>query len=225
MATVKQQRRSRPEGWVAGLNARIRSADLPYTVRLYGVSEELFDELVDEDTRAELLDGVMIVHSPASPRHDDLTGFLRPLLRIYAARKKRGRVFGPESLIHLATCRKVCPNAFFLREEKVPRPLPEDQFEGAPDLVVEVLSRYNRKEDVEEKRPAYHEAGAGEIWLVDPRDRRITVDRRRKDRYITRTYSSGRVPSAVLKGFWLEMSWLWSDPMPDILECLQEIQK
>jgi hypothetical protein len=44
----------------------IRSLDLPYMIQVYDVTEEMFDELVDEDTKAELIDGVMIVHSPAS---------------------------------------------------------------------------------------------------------------------------------------------------------------
>ena len=50
----------------------IRSIDLPYMIQVYDVTEEMFDELVDEDTKAELIDGVMIVHSPASMEHDDL---------------------------------------------------------------------------------------------------------------------------------------------------------
>ena len=46
----------------------LRTVDLPYMLRLYGVTDEKFDELTDEDTKAELFDGVMIVHSPASIR-------------------------------------------------------------------------------------------------------------------------------------------------------------
>jgi len=55
----------------------LKTVDVPYTIRLYGITEEMFDELVDEDTKAELLDGVMVVHSPATIEHDDVGGFLR----------------------------------------------------------------------------------------------------------------------------------------------------
>jgi len=44
----------------------------------------MFDEMVDEDTRAELLDGVMMVHSPATVQHDHVSGFLRALMSFYA---------------------------------------------------------------------------------------------------------------------------------------------
>jgi Uma2 family endonuclease len=225
MKTAARRTRGRPGGWLAKLGPKILKVDLPYTIEFHGVTEEVFDELVDENTDAELLDGVMIVHSPASPRHDDLTGFLRPLLRGFALKKKLGRVFGGDSLVHLATCRKVAPDAFFFRRERVPEPLPEQQFEGVPDLVLEALSRFNRREDLGKKRPAYQEAGVAEIWLVDPLAHRVMIDTRHKNRYATRSYANGRVPSGVLPGFWVETSWLWADPTPDVGECLDEILK
>ena len=48
------------------------------------VAGTMFDEMVDEDTRAELLDGVMMVHSPATVQHDHVSGFLRALMSFYA---------------------------------------------------------------------------------------------------------------------------------------------
>ena len=53
-------------------------------IQVYDVTEEMFDELVDEDTKAELIDGVMIVHSPASMEHDDIGGFMRGLMSFYS---------------------------------------------------------------------------------------------------------------------------------------------
>src|SRR5271170_7075455 len=116
-----------------------KTVDLPYTIRLQGVTEEMFDELVDEDMKAELFDGVMIVHSPATLQHDDVGGFIRALARFYANALHLGRVLGPDGLIHLATCRLFGPDLFFLRRARTPACLPK-QFEGAPDWVVEILS-------------------------------------------------------------------------------------
>src|SRR5437867_2571337 len=92
----------------------IQTVDLPYTVRLYGVDEYRFCEMADEDTRAELLDGVMIVHSPATIEHDDLGGFVRTLMRIYARKRRQGKVLGPDSLVHLQTCRLLAPDTYFV---------------------------------------------------------------------------------------------------------------
>src|SRR5439155_19223831 len=107
----------------------LKTVDLPYTVRLYDVTEEKFDELADEDMKAELFDGVMIVHSPASLEHDDIGGFLRSLTSCFADERDVGKVFGPDGLIHLASCRLFAPDAFFLRKKRIPARLPK-QFEG-----------------------------------------------------------------------------------------------
>jgi len=200
-----------------------RRIQLDYLLRIHGVSEEQFDEMVDEDTRAELLDGVMIVHSPASAEHDKLGGFLRFLHFGFAQRRRLGEVLGPETLVHLATCRRFAPDLFFLRTARVPpRPWPV-VIEGSPDLAMEILSPSNRDYDLEEKRPAYQKAGVEEIWLVDPENRQLTIDRQRRRRYATEIVSSGRVFSRVLNGFWLEVDWLWSTPLPEALTCLELI--
>jgi Uma2 family endonuclease len=200
-----------------------KTVDLPYTIRISDVSEEMFDELVDEDTRAEFIDGVMIVHSPASPRHDDVSAFLRTLMRCYARRKRLGTVLGPDSLVRLVTGRRFAPDLYFLKQARIPRPLPRKQFEGVPDLVGEILSPSNRDEDLHLKRPAYRQAGVPEIWLVDLDHEEVMVDLKRKKAYTTKRVRKVRVVSQVLPGFWIDTDWLWADPLPDELTCLQEL--
>lgn len=199
-----------------------RLVDLPYSVRLYGVTEEMFDELTDEDTKAELLDGMMIMHSPATAWHDNVDGFLRMLMSIFADEKGFGLVLGPDTIVRLQSGRKFAPDIFIFRWERVPSPLPK-QFEGAPDLVVEVLSPSNRNDDLNDKRRAYREAGVGEIWFVDGENRQILVDRKQAEGYSEEVATAGRVPSTVLEGFWIEADWLWMDLLPNRLACVQAI--
>ncbi len=170
----------------------LRTVDLPYTIRLYGVSDEMFDEMVDEDTKAELIDGVMIVHSPASLRHDDIAGFLRMLMRGYTEDKGLGLVLGPDGLARIKKDRRVGADVFFLAQDRVPHPLPKE-YKGVPDLFLEVLSPSNRDYDLEDKRSYYREAGVKEIWFVDPEEQEIIVDRRRGRRYVTNKVGTGRV--------------------------------
>jgi Uma2 family endonuclease len=200
----------------------LRSIDLPYMIQVYEVTEEMFDELVDEDTKAELIDGVMIVHSPASIEHDDSSGFIRGLMSFFAEARSLGKVLGPDSLIHLAPGRKCAPHVFFIRRERVPMPLPKE-FEGVPELVVEVLSPSNRRYDLRDKRLIYREAGVEEVWFVDAELRQILVDRRRAEGYVEEVITAGQIRSEVLPGFWLNASWLWATPLPNRFTCLEEI--
>jgi hypothetical protein len=95
------------------LTERLRSVDLPYTIHIPGVTEAQFDELVDEDTKAELLDRVMIVHSPATTQ-EEAAGFLRELISAYAEERRLGEVPGPRSLVRLgpAGCCAQTPTGF-----------------------------------------------------------------------------------------------------------------
>ena len=203
------------EGW--------KTADLPYTVHVFDVTEEMFDEIVDEDTKAELLDEVMIVHSPASLEHENIGSFLGGLMRLYAEERSLGLVIASGNAItRLARSRKVAPDIFFIAKPRVPKPLPK-QFDGAPDLAVEILSASNREDDLNRKRPAYRQAGVREIWFIDPESKQVILDRRANDSYEEEIVSAGMVASRVLEGFRINVSWLWSDPLPNLLSCLGEI--
>src|SRR5918996_2542235 len=170
----------------------VKTIDLPFMLQVYDVTEEMFDELVDEDTKAEFIDGVMIVHSPASMEHDNIGGFTRGLMSFYSDAKGLGVVLGPDSLIHLAPGRKCAPDVFFIRHEHVPMPLPKE-FEGVPELVVEVLSPSNRRYDLHDKRLIYREAGVGEVWFIDSALRQIIAERRQAGSYTEEIVTEGKV--------------------------------
>ena len=53
--------------------------------------------------------------------------------------------------------------------------LGEEGCRGAPDLAVEILSPSNTALEMERKLRLYKEAGIREYWVVDPRDKHISV--------------------------------------------------
>lgn len=66
------------------------------------------------------------------------------------------------------------PDIAFVRAARGPGP-ERGYFPGAPDLAVEVLSPDDRPGYVREKVAEWLEAGTGEVWVVDPRARTVTV--------------------------------------------------
>ncbi len=62
------------------------------------------------------------------------------------------------------------------------------EFEGAPDLVVEILSDSSVKKDTERLPPLYAADGVGELWLVDARGEELELE--------IRTLEAGRGPGA-----------------------------
>lgn len=51
----------------------------------------------------------------------------------------------------------------------------EDNLQGSPELVIEVLSRSNTQAEMREKATLYLSTGGQEFWIVNPKRREITV--------------------------------------------------
>jgi len=191
-----------------------------YLLKRYGATTADYERVADEDTRIELLDGVLIMHSPASIAHEDVFAWLLILLRGYVGARRLGRVFGSRTPMFLDEDRRFEPDLLFVSSQNLGR-LGEVELAGPADLVVEILSPATRDYDLGEKRQAYAAGGVPEYWIVDPLNRQVLVDRPAGTRAVE--LSAGRLETPALPGFWLEAGWLWHDPLPDANQCLHQI--
>jgi Uma2 family endonuclease len=72
---------------------------------------------------------------------------------------------------------------------------------GAPDLVVEILSPSTARYDRVLKFRKYLEAGVREYWVVNPEEKTVQVHILNNGRYITKTYDeTDEAPVTVLPG-------------------------
>jgi hypothetical protein len=94
---------------------------------------------------------------------------------------------------------------------------------GPADLVIEIASEGDPGFDIREKLPRYKQAGIEEIWLIDPFQRTLQAHSRREGDYEVLTLPTGRLASQVLPGFWLDVAWLWQEPLPSALACLERV--
>lgn len=191
-----------------------------FLFKRYGATVEDYDRAADEDTRLELHDGVLIMHSPANVRHESVFGFLLTLLGGFVSARGTGRVFGSRTPIYLSSERRFEPDLIFLKSAHLSR-LGETAVSGPPDLTIEILSPATRDYDLGEKRDAYAAGGISEYWMVDLRARKLLIDRPAGTRHTELT--GGRYACPIIPGFWLEVDWLWRDPPPDAMACLSEI--
>ena len=96
------------------------------------------------------------------------------------------------------------PDVVFMLTSHAER-LGEHYAHGA-DLVMEVLAT-DRNRDLVQKREDYAEAGIPEYWIVDPRDRRVTVLRLEGGEYLVHGEFGlgGRATSVLLSGFGVDV--------------------
>lgn len=187
------------------------------------MTEEQFLAWCDEDTRAEWVDGEVIVMSPVSTIHSRLAGFLLSLLNEFAQERDLGEALGPELSTRINSKRRRLPDVLFVAKDRSDRLL-TNHFEGAPNLIMEVVSDDSVDRDWRVKYLEYEAAGVDEYWVIDPLHQRMEAYTLDADK----TYQSiapveGKIASRVVPGFYLRPEWLWRERPPKVPAVLNEL--
>jgi Uma2 family endonuclease len=179
-----------------------------------GWTYEDYLRLPADGRRYEVIRGFLYVTPAPSFDHQYTVWQLGRLIGNFVADHRLGVVLGAPFDIRLPRSlgNPVQPDILFIRSEQQPR-AGDRRFDGAPDLVVEVLSPGNRNLDRTTKRDAYREAGVPEVWLVDPLARTVEVlvlAPGRTEYLVKESRREGeRVGSSVLAGLRINVSDLF----------------
>jgi len=166
--------------------------------------------LPEINRRYDIIDGELIMMSPSpTPLHQRIAAKIHLKLGPFVMERQLGEVFfAPlDVLIQREPLRTRQPDVLFIRAERADI-IGEDLIEGAPDLVVEILSPSNTRAQVEEKLADYASIGVSECWLISPEAQTVEVLRRTDEGWIRQEiYGRGdAVTSLLLPGFSLSVS-------------------
>jgi Uma2 family endonuclease len=178
---------------------------------------EEFVAWCDEDTRAEWVDGEVIVLSPVSVAHQRLLRFLTVVLDLFISTQGLGELLTAGILMRLPSRPSGRePDLLFVAREHLDR-LRATWLEGPADLVIEIVSPESEERDWEVKRAEYAAAGIPEYWVLD-RDREDAAffQLGPDGTYHRAPIEDGVYRSRVLPRFWLRVEWLWQLPTPDL---------
>ena len=95
-----------------------------------------------------------------------------------------------------------------------PKKLDERGVRGAPDLVIEILSKTTRRLDLLSKYNIYQRAGVREYWIVDPDTQTVTVHTLEDGKYRSPAVvyrSDASVPVGVLEGFQVDLKTVFEE--------------
>jgi Uma2 family endonuclease len=187
------------------------------------VTFEKFYDIVDENVKADLLDGKIIRDSPAIPRHGFTATWIGNAISYYAEKFDLGIVGGATMTVRLTKYQGPEPDVFFIRKSRF-RIIVEKYVDGPPDLCVEVISKSSRKRDRGRKFVLYAEHGVKEYWIIDPL--RITVEfyENQEGEWVEiKPDAQGRLHSKVLPGFWLKPEWFAVFPPLPVYKLVDEM--
>ena len=194
----------------------------PFVVIRHGVTEEEFYRDATEDSDWEYLDGRLFMHSPASDRLEDHFRFLITLLSTYLDERGGAVVRGSRYPMRLDERWSPEPDLLVVRSDQRHR-MTRTRLEGPANFVIEIASEGDPRFDIREKLPRYREAGIEEIWVFDASEQAIFVEALESTGYVASRVNAGRLRSPVIPGFWIDVGWLWQEPLPPTLACIREI--
>jgi Uma2 family endonuclease len=138
--------------------------------------------LPDDGMRHELIDGEHYVTPAPRPKHQRVSGRLYLRIASHLEEHPVGRLYYAPLDVVFTEIDCVEPDLLYLSRERESRQMTEDFLEGAPDLVIEVLSPSTKRVDQGVKLRLYERFGVPEYWIVDTEAERITIFRLQEGR-------------------------------------------
>jgi Uma2 family endonuclease len=135
---------------------------------------------VGDGNRYEIIAGELVVSPGPGLPHQEIVGRLHLRLRPFVDAHRLGRVILSAFDVLFAEGDYLVPDLLFVRSERASI-VRKRGVEGAPDLVVEIVSPATGFRDRGIKLDRYAHYGVAEYWVIDPRAERIDVYRLLED--------------------------------------------
>ena len=137
----------------------------------------------DDGLRHELIDGEHYVTPSPNLDHQRISGRLYLAIGNYLHAHPTGEiVYAPFDVV-FSRHDVVEPDLLYLSNERASRVVTQTSVQGAPNLIIEILSKSTRRRDRTIKQRLYECSAVDEYWMVDPVTASIRILRQRAGRF------------------------------------------
>lgn len=145
----------------------------------------------------QLINGELIMSAAPKKNHQDICREIMLAIGNYLRQNKKGLLYNAPFDVHFDSENVFQPDIVFISNENL-KNFRDGYFYGAPDLVVEILSRANAYEDLTRKFRAYEKYAVKEYFIVDPESKDVTAYRLTKGKYSATYKEAGVIISEIL---------------------------
>jgi Uma2 family endonuclease len=171
-----------------------------------------YDALPDQP-RCELLFGRLYLLPSPTPEHQAMAQELYVHFR-QIARASGGRAFIAPLDVALADHSVAQPDVLYISPRRAE--VLQKRIEGAPDLVIEVLSPGTARRDRREKLALYAQSGIQEYWLAEFGARKVEFLVNQDGRFVAALPVAGVYRSEKLPEVYLDLAELWRNVDADL---------
>ena len=193
---------------------------MPTAHRDTRLTYEDFVRFPDDGMRHELIDGVHYVTPCPVTRHQQLVGRLHLAIGTYLEKQPEiGHAFLAPFDVVFSRWDVVEPDLLVVAADQL-EILTDVNIQGAPALVIEILSPGTRTRELGIKRQLFDRGGVREYWAVDPKAEDLTVYRRLPDGGLARVSQlraseTATLSTPLLPGFSLSLAKLFAQLLPN----------
>ncbi len=130
--------------------------------------------------RYQLVEGELIMAPAPNRFHQDISRNLEFILLKYLEKNPIGKLYDAPFDVVLNEINVFQPDILFVANEQKSI-FTKQGIEGAPNLVVEILSDSSARLDKIRKKKIYADSGVPELWIIDPRTESIEIYFLQKD--------------------------------------------
>lgn len=167
-------------------------------------------ELPNDRNRYEILDGELSVTPTPSTKHQRVWGNLYRLLANYVVANQLGTVFIAPTDVILALTTVVQPDLMFIGNDRRGI-VTERAIEGAPTLVIEILSPITHRADRQTKAQLYAKYKVPHYWLIDPDQQTLEAYELAGDQYqlVVQAQNAEMFAPSLVPGLAISLADLW----------------
>jgi Uma2 family endonuclease len=143
-----------------------------------------YQVLPDDGNRYEILTGDLFVTPAPTPRHQSISKEIEFYLITCLEKYGMGRVFHAPIDVVFADNTIAQPDILFIAQERFSI-IGECFIQGAPDLIIEILSPSTRRRDIRIKSALYAQFNVPHYWIVDPDLECIELFQLKEQRYVS----------------------------------------
>jgi Uma2 family endonuclease len=163
-----------------------------------------------EGERYELIEGELLMTPSPVPKHQGISRELEFHILQFVKANDLGEVFDAPCDVYLDNENVVQPDILFISKEKL-NIIGEKNIQGAPDLVIEIISENTAYRDFVQKKRLYAKFGVKEYWIVIPGEELIEVYILKDNTYILyKTYTKDNtLESHYIKDLKIELKGIF----------------
>ena len=149
----------------------------------------------------QLIGGQLIMTPSPIPYHQEVLRKLGFKILVFLEKKELGHLYYAPLDVYFSDSDVYQPDIIFIQKERE-EIIGDTKIEGAPDIVIEILSPSTAYYDLRNKFRTYEKHGVKEYWIVDPGLKRIEIyeNKDKKFNIYMEAEGDGNVSSRVLEG-------------------------